>query len=467
MSTHHQFSSPPVHPPSHKTDPDLDELLTTFHAAQLGRGDIHTGANLLASMLGVLANLAPTDGTILTKDGRPARLGVNLLISGSASCGHVLDEVITEVGSRQRNLATNLHHYLEHIDEQSAKPGADLPPMGPVADSLVDIIAETQSDTDPLFASRIKVWSRILNAVSSEQVTDLAQRPKLLVTVARPGDFEKQLRGLRPGHALVHLGLGQPRDLGELGEPVAALVEGRFTIGNSGETACANLLITDPLQMLAEAAKTHDDRKAWLAHLLWLCDGEAGPVASTATPASDLPETTTERFRRALDYVFARRLNLPDKTPTVLALDTREATLRWTRFLREMEPRLPGISGTARNLIATLVFGLGEMARIKKPLPITIAGVEAFARFLVCRMANARTLMMDAGEVAQRRSQIERVFWKLEQGPTEARKIYRNLNRITAGECHECLQWMEQSGISRRIGDQWALVEGARLNFNN
>ena len=82
-------------------------------------------------------------------------------------------------------------------------------------------------------------------------------------------------------------------------------------------------------------------------------------------------------------------------------------------------------------------------------------------------MANARTMMMHAGELAQRQSQIERVFWKLEQGPTEARSIYRNLNGINAGECHECLRWMEETGISRRIGDQWALVEGARLNFNN
>ena len=449
-----------------RSDQALDELLATFNASHLGEGDTNTGANVLGAMLGVLANLAPTDGTILTRDGRPARLGVNLLISGSSSCGRVLDEVIAEVGHRQRNLATNLSRYLDCINEQKQKPGASLPPTGPGVDSLVEAIAMTQSDIEPLFSSRTAVWSRILNEVSTEQVTDLARCPKFLVSLTRPDDLEKQLQGLRPGHPLVHLCLGQPGDLGELAIPVAALVEGRFTLGPGGETARANLLITDPLQMLAEAAKVPDVRTAWLGHLLWLCDGEAGPEAPTAIHAPDF-ETTTERFRRALDHVITRRLNLPEKKPSRLRLDTREATIRWTGFLREMEPRLPGISGAARNLIASLVFGLGEMARIEKPITFSIAGVEAFARFLVRRMANARTLMMHAGEVARRRSQIERVFRKLEKGPIDARKIYRDLSHLPPGDCHACLRWMEQTGIARRSGEQWELVEEARLSFND
>jgi len=445
----------------------LRKFFATFQVEALGQGDANVGANVLTSMLGVLANLAPTDGTVVTTDGRPARLGVNLLISGSASSGQVLDEVITEVGRRQHNFAENLSRYLDGIREQSEKPCATLPPMGAGSNSLLDDFAETQSEIEPLFASRPEIWSRILNEVPTEQLPDLERRPKFLVAAARPGDLEAQLQGLRPGHPLVHLGLGKPGDLAELSDPGAALVEGRFTVGTSCETVCANLLITDPMQMLSEAAKAPDERTAWLGHFLWLCDSDAGPEAPTTAQASNAPETTTERFRRALDYVITQRLNLPEKKPTPLSKDTREATIRWTAFLREMEPRLPGISGALRNLITSLVFGLGEMARIEKGLSFSMDSVEAFARFLVRRMANARTMMMHAGAVAQRRSQIERVFRKLEQGPLDTRKIYRNLNRLSARECNECLGWMEQAGISRRIDDQWELVKDARLSFND
>jgi hypothetical protein len=451
---------------SQKETEALHDLFTTFQVEALGQGDANLGANVLASMLGVLANLAPTDRTILTRDHRPARLGVNLLISGSASSGQVLDEVITEVGRRQRNFAANLDLYVDGIKEQSENL-ATLPPMEPGSNLLMDDFAETQSEIEPFFASRTEIWSRILNEVPTEQLSDLYRRPKFLVTAARPGDLENQLQGLRPGHPLVHLGLGKPADLAELSDPGAALVEGRFTVGTRCETVCANLLITDPMQMLGEAAKAPDDRTAWLRHFLWLCDGEAGPQAPTSAQAPDVPETTTERFRRALDNVIIQRLNLPEKNPTILDPDTRRATVRWTAFLREMEPRLPGISGAARNLIASLVFGLGEMARIEKRLSFSTAGVEAFARFLVRRMANARTMVLHAGEVAQRRSQIERVYRKLEQGPAEPRKIYRNLNRLSARDCDECLRWMEQAGISRRIGNQRELVVGARLNFHD
>jgi hypothetical protein len=416
----------------------------------------------------VLADLAPSDGTIITRDGRPARLGASLLVSGSASAGQVVDEVITEVGRRQCNLMANLRRYLDCIKEQSEKPGATLPPMGPGSDLLIDTFAETQSDIEPMYARRAEVWSRILNEVPTEQMPDLLRHPKFLVTATRPGDLEAQLQGLRPGRPLVHLGLGRPSDLIELADPGAALVEGRFTLGTSCETVRANLLIIDPLQMLGEAAKAPDDRTAWLGHFLWLCDGEAGPEAPTAAKASDVPETTTERFRRALDYVMTRRLNLPEKEPIVLWLDTREAKVRWRSFLKEMEPHLPGISGAAGNLIDSLVFGLSMMARIEKRLSFSMEGVEAFARFLVRRMANTRTMVLQAGAVARRQSQIERVFRKLSRGPTDFRTIHRNLS-LAVRDCTECLRWMKEEGITRCIEEEemWVLVKDARLSFND
>lgn len=445
----------------------LREFFTCFQVEDLGQGDANVGANLLAGMAGVLANLAPTDGTILSDDKRPARLGINLLISGSASSGRVIDEVITEVGRRQNNFSENIRQYLDCVEEQRAKPGGALPPMGPQDSARVNTFAETQSDIEPLFGSRSNAWGSMLNAAPNEQVTDLARRPKFLVSCARAIDLDAQLQGLRPGHPLVHLGLGHPDDLSKFADSGAALIEGRFTHGNSGETVRGNAVITDPMQMLGEAAKSPDPRTAWLGHFLWLCDGEAGPEAPTGSPDTATFEPTSTRFQFALDRVIAERLNLPEKRPINLSKGTREATFRWTSFLREMEPHLPGVSGSARNLIASLIFGLSEMAMIDKRFTFQLAGVEAFARFLIRRMANSRAMILQAGAVAHRRAQIERVFRKLEQGRLELRKIYRDLNRLPAGDCVECLNWMEQAGISRRVGKQWELVDGARLNFND
>ncbi len=119
----------------------LRQLGATFQVAALGQGDANLGINVLATMASVLADLAPTDDTILTKDGRPARLGVNLLVSGSASASVVSDEVMTEVSRRQAHLWQHLQRYAAFAEEQRAKPGASLPPMGPTSSAAEDTFA--------------------------------------------------------------------------------------------------------------------------------------------------------------------------------------------------------------------------------------------------------------------------------------------------------------------------------------
>jgi hypothetical protein len=106
------------------------------------------------------------------------------------------------------------------------------------------------------------------------------------------------------------------------------------------------------------------------------------------------------------------------------------------------------------------------MAIIEPRLPLSVACVEAFARFLVRRMANARAVMLHAGAVAQRRSHIERVFRKLAGGTFETRIIYRDL-RLQADEARQCLWWMEKAGLVQREDDEWVLVGDARLSFND
>jgi predicted transcriptional regulator len=444
----------------------LRHLLTAFDARALGEGDEVAGANVLATMAGVLADLAPTDGTILTKEGRPARLGLNLLVTGPAITGMVVDEVLTELNRRQSNLWHYLLRYAKLIEAQKQKAGASLPPMDPKRGAPEDRIGATQQEIEPLFYTRAASWSRVFSEAPGEDVIALISRPKFLISLSRPGDFSGQLQGVRPGYPLVHAGCSKPSDLSALADAGAALIEGRYPLGTGCEAVRGHLLITDPHQALHRAAKDPDEGTAWLGHFLWICDSKAGPEAPDGGAQPDQPETITERFRIALDAVLATRMNLPEKQPVQLPLPTREAKVRFRDFLAEMEPRLPGISMAARNLIDSLVFGLGELARIEKRLPLSIGGVESLARFLVARMANARTMMMHSGAVIRRRSQIERVYRKLQKEPAGIRKICGDLN-LLVHDCEPCLRWLEEAGIARPIDRKYELVEDARLRFED
>ncbi len=279
-------------------------------------------------------------------------------------------------------------------------------------------------------------------------------------------DIESQLKQLRPGCPLVHLGLAHPDDLALFSEAGSALLEGRYPLDDGPWTIKGNLLITDPMHVLMAAARNPDERTNWLGQLLWLTDGDAGPDAPPEAPG-DQPKSaaqTEQMFRQALGHVMACRFNPPDRRPMVLCADIREASVRWTGFLREMEPRLPRISGAARNFLTSLAFGLGQMA--PKSCRVSVASVEALARFLVRRMANARIAILHAGEVARRRDQITRIFHKLGGGPTDERKICRDL-KISAADRNEALRWLEAASLVFQRRDGWERREGARLSFTD
>lgn len=455
--------------PSHAMDDsaELTLLQKRFRVTALGGGDPIVGFNLLASMACTLANLAPDDGTVVHPDGSPARLGTSLLVFGSGSAGRVVDEVITEVCRRQNNLISHLRSYFELLDAIRNKPGCGLPPEGPGPKGrAVNPIEETQSPYGDMFGGYIESWRKVLVKTPGQTIRQIAQQPKFLVSVGGRKDLESQLTRLLPGCPLVHLGLSHPGDLAQFSESASALLEGRLSL-DDGRTVKGNVLVTDPMRVLMAAARNPDERTLWLGHLLWLTDGDYGPDAPNAETGGNpnAGARIEERFRAALGKVMAYRFNPPEKKPLVLMAGIREASARWSGFLREMEPRLPGICGAARNLPASLAFGLELMAA--KPGVLSVSSVEAMARFLARRMTNAYIAILHAGELARRKDHITRIFSKLASGPADGRKISSDL-KINAVDRDAALGWLEAARmVCQGRHGEWMLCEGARLSFTD
>jgi hypothetical protein len=406
---------------------ELASLLKNLDVTTLGSGDPIMGFNLLASMACTLANLAPDDGAVIHPDGSPARLGTSLLVFGSASSGRVVDEIITEMIRKQNNLILHLEGYFGWLDHIKKSPGYRADSRRPPAGASVEVISETQSQFGDMLHGHVGSWRKVLEYLPHQTIEQIGKQPKFLVSVGGRKGIESQLARLRPGCPLVHLGLSHPDDLALFAEACSALLEGRYPLDDGTRTVKGNILITDPMQILMAAARNPDERTSWLGQLLWLADGDHGPDVPHLEDGNTHPSgvRVEQRFREALGRVMTYRFNLPDLKPMVIFTDTREATIRWSGFLREMEPRLPGISGAARNLLTSLVFGQGLMAT--KSSGITLAGIEAMARFMVCRMANTRIAILHAGDLARKREQITRVFHKLSTGPVNARTVCRHL----------------------------------------
>ena len=157
-----------------------------------------------------------------------------------------------------------------------------------------------------------------------------------------------------------------------------------------------NLLITDPGNLLARIAprpvRNAAGSDAWCGWSMATTDPTPRkPMRDEGCGRRQCCGNMIGRFGKALIEALAKRLNNHDAGTVVHEFDLAVAQFRWVRFLKEMETQLPGISGTARGLLATLAFGLLELAnanananaRNRKRLPVTPEGVEALGRWVI------------------------------------------------------------------------------------
>jgi hypothetical protein len=461
----------------------LTRLLATFDAPDLGEGNLNIGANTLAAMLVTLANLARPGSGIMTPDGRIVPVGCHLLVTGSLMTNMIFDEVVTPVGRCQDILLAQLSRLLEDDKTEAERKNRNLPRRWTLSEgskassgenALLQLLTRAP-DVEPLIGSYEDEWVEAVTQAPSERFGDLVRRPRSFLAASTPRLLEQQLSGAHLGQALVVIGLNRATDAAKFGDLCPALMDGLHPGGPSGQTVRGRLLVTDSGGVLPEAARADGDATGWLERLLRLVHGSAGPDFPPP-PAGDenivrLPNLSA-RFEHAVRLLFANRLNSHEPQPVIFEYDLSESQARWMSFLADMEPSLPGISGTARRLLASMQFGLRRLvgaAKIPKDFKYSRDGVEAFAQLLIHRMANAQAVMMHQGAIEKRQAQIEQVFHKLSSGRKSTRTIYRDLRCINAAECRACLWWLREAGLvlGYEADDEWEIVQGARLSFKD
>jgi hypothetical protein len=474
MKTNRQTTAPTVHPSSapisgetpgvkdiKKTGSALNDLLTSFNATCMGEGDINAGTNLLVARAITLSNLSRVGCGIEPPRLSRMKAGCSVLVSGGLSSSFV-SELVAEVAVHQNCLTAHLTRFVEDKFADARKKGQRTMefPSGPRANAAENALFQLeQKDSLTPVESQVE-WSQVLNFPPNPRIEDLAARPKWLVTVRSAKDLEHQLNRLHGQRPLVSLSLNSPADANSYADTCNALLSGPYPVGEFGETVVANLLMSDPGNVLVRIAPSGGEKVDWLGRMLWLVDGTQGPDAAehgTARGTFRVSDTGV-RFGEALTAVLAKRLNNHDADTVVHPFDLDPAQIEWIAYLKEMEGRLPGISGSARSLLATLAFGLIELAKAThcKPLlsKVTPEGVEALGRWVIQRMANARLAMLGTAEIERKRQLAQRVLYKLGDGKLSQRDFCRAFT-IHAPRIEEVLTVLEPAGLVRRVGSKW------------
>jgi hypothetical protein len=454
----------------------LQDLLTIFDARALGEGDATVGANLLAAMAIVLANLARPGSGIQTPDMRLIEVSCNLLASGARLSDMIRDEVVTPVGRFQNNILAHVDRLLKSDEEQDQRPLQSLSrewnilksgsPSAGESKFLGLMTLDPKSNLVPEGVD--EAWLDVVDIAPNPNFHDMVRSPRAFIAAASPKMLDSQLGGIHAGQAFITIALNRASDAGRFGELCLALMNGLTPLGPSGETTRGRLLVTDPGNMLPDAARQAGDQATWLGRLVWLVSGNAGPELPPQDSAGDnvvrLPHVSA-RFRYAAQELFAKRMNNRNPVPLIDQMDFTQRQIRWMEFLNEMKSSLPGIDGTARHLFAALVFGLRrifEAAETPQDFNDLVSGIEALARFLIRRMASARAAILFSAEEAQKRFWKQKILTNLSEGCFENRDVCRLLRQPVA-ICEPVLLEMATEGALARRGKKWECVIGAAL----
>ena len=447
---------------------DLNDLLHAFDATRLGEGDPAAGANLLVAMAITLANIQRPGSGLVTRDGQSIAVGNSLLVTGAFSCSLICEKIISGLSARQNNLSSRFCRGRTReigTGDSKATQAVSSDFAGNWAEAVMQQLAHPGAITDQ---QANECWGALVQVPARTDIGYLRDHPVVFATGTKAAELSGQLERSHAGRPLMHMGIDGIGDFARYEHLCPAVMDGRMIAGPMSENVRGMVLVTDPNEILGEAVRSGLPSARWTSRLLWLVDGNAGPgLGDIDDDESPVRLGGIERrLETAMGLAWGNRISDRVTRPLMFECEFGESQARWIAFLKRLEPVFPGITGTARPLFATLWFGLQQMvdaAKTPDGFRVPAEQVEAFARFLVYRMSNARAVMLELAENARRRRLEMSIINKLADGPQCLRDLTRRFYRLPSAECHELLLDMEASGRVAHSKGRWQLARSGLL----
>lgn len=428
--------------------PHLKALLSAFDVSTLGNGDLAAGTNVLVAWATSIANLARPGSGIETNEGQLIEVGSDLLISGSLSNSLIQETDITPLTQYQDSLNSHIRKHIASAAKENEKQRPDkwsqLPEL-PACPSE-NVFFGLQHDPDNAFGSIEDNWQDVLNHPAGLTREETFTNSQVLFRTSQITNLERSLQSAHLGKPFVCLPISSPQDL-QKGERLFSAVIDGFSVGDTlPKRYQGRLLLSDPQNSFSEVIS-----KAQLSfvRLLWLHDGEQKPLLLEQAKG---PAFKAAHLREEMARAFARRVNFHSQIPHLVAFDFAAIQEAWVTFLKTQEHLLPGIAGSAKNLLATLFYSIVELARnhprVLNPKNV-YRGVRDLAIFIVQRAASERSHVLETSLIEKDEGLKTRMLKHLEASPQLERNLYRSLS-ISATDCQRLLLDLQSEKLIQR-----------------
>ena len=460
-------------PPPAKTS-DLQKvgrLLEAFGALPLGEGDPVAGANVLAVMAISLANVQRPGTGLASADRAKLPVGTSLVVTGPLSAGLVGERVLRGLAIHQNSVAAHLRAWCRSVEIEMAKPPVmrRYEPAEMLEQGGSSVLFDLHTEAAMAGFVDLHLGRALILPPERQGKRDLHDRPLVYVTAGKPAELAKTLERSHLGRPFLHVAVHGAAACSRFDDCCTAVMDGSLAVGQLSETVHGCVIATDPFDTLAEVVRAGGgDRSAsWITRMLWLTDSAAGPEPGDfppdkATVGLDDPQG---RYEAAMEAAWEGRVDYGKPAPGDVICDWPRIQAEWIAFLKGMEADLPGITGIARPLLATLIFGLSKLANIRetaKDFKLSAVDMIALARWLVQRMANARAAMLHTEHEARLQRMCAKIMHKLAGGaPLTVRDFTRAIHKLSADDCLAGLLLLQARGTVTCLDNKWCVAAAA------
>lgn len=448
----------------------IHRTLQKYDARRLGEGDAMAGANLLAAMACAIASIHKPESYVEDPDtGQRLLAGADLLVSGTLTTGLVGEYILSELAINQGNVLSHIKAMSVRYEHYKRKANGNF--NRPLEASLVDLSSEPMYGIESkefmggMMSSATSANPKYVQLSRKPEWRDLfslVRRPVVYMTGATREEIHRLLDQGHLGQPLIQVPLTSPAQCAALDSCCLELLHGTAARQTPGLTVRGRLLAMDVGGVLPECSDTR-----WLRRLVRLVDD--APFELPDAP-DDMPADMVvfngihKRFRKALEHAWGMRLSLetPGVRVTATLAPMQEA---WIEFLREMESQCPGVTGAARALPVTILFGLCQMHvadRATAGFNLTVDDSYALARLLVVRMCNHHAALTYSAADTRRLRQLDRIANILScERPLMVRDISRKFHNMAAENCRSLLQELQACGrVIALDNGKWTLAGG-------
>ena len=443
----------PLVPP--KTPNQIEDLFSTFNVAQLGDGDVAAGANVLAAMCISLANIYHPDSRVVSNNGNTMKVGCSFLVSGHLTEGLIDEKVFSHITEGQNNYSS----HIEELHEFTAREMAKAPlvrhlPEHPIRKAGCPLLLTVSDESN--FATTTMRDLALPSRLQSIQTT--FTRPGVFLEGSNPTALEKQLKFANRGRPFVHLKVTSLPHADKLSGVFHGVTGGLTMDSPLAHHIKGELTATVPPAILAESSESKK-QVGWFNELLWLVDDSVAKVEAPKVENSRAT-ATHQLYVNALGLAWGSRLNFKSPTPAYVLVNFEPIQMGMVSFLKENEAACPGITNFGRPLLGTLMFGLQMLIHEKEQVASDTLpwNALAFAKYLVKRMVAARKAPQRIAQLERRNLMAERMVYKLESGPLDARAITRKFTALRMPECNDLLDFLRVSGVVQQTGKEWELA---------